>query len=108
MTEAGGRRIKRSLFLDVRSVRFLSTEEIGRARRVALLAQYLDAKERELAAYNEGLADRAVVDEINMRRLTNIGTFRAYILHYLTHHPRIRQDMTLLVRQLRNGSEISR
>ncbi|MFV8818591.1 mechanosensitive ion channel family protein [Haliea sp. E17] len=105
MSESGGRRIKRSLYIDAGTLRFLSPEEISRAGRVALLQDYLAGKQRELAEYNAGLADRQVVGEINMRRLTNIGTFRAYIYHYLKHHPRIRQDMTLIVRQLQAGAE---
>lgn len=105
MSEAGGRRIKRSLYLDAGSLRFLSREEIQRAGRVALLQEYLATKHGELEEYNNGLAERNIEGEINMRRLTNIGTFRAYILHYLTHHPRVRQDMTLMVRQLQPGAE---
>ncbi len=107
MAEAGGRRIKRSLFLDASSVRFLSPPEIERAHKVALLSDYLARKEAELAEYNSGLAQMQGEGEgeINMRRLTNIGTFRAYIYHYLKHHPMIRKDMTLLVRQLQAGAE---
>ncbi len=105
MSDSGGRRIKRSLFLDANSLRFLSAEEIERAGRVALLQDYLSGKQAELAEYNRALSERHIEGEINMRRLTNIGTFRAYIFHYLKHHPRIRQDMTLLVRQLQPGAE---
>ncbi len=105
MSESGGRRIKRSLYLDAGSLRFLDAGEIARARRVTLLQDYLANKERELEEYNSALAASAVEGEINMRRLTNIGTFRAYIYHYLKHHPKIRKDMTLMVRQLQPGSE---
>ncbi|TGD75830.1 mechanosensitive ion channel family protein [Mangrovimicrobium sediminis] len=105
MSESGGRRIKRSLYLDAGSVRFLTAAEIERARRVALLQDYLEDKENELAEYNRQLAARDIEGEINMRRLTNIGTFRAYIFQYLKHHPMIRQDMTLLVRQQQAAAE---
>ena len=69
---------------------------------------YLEGKEGELQKYNEELASPVATNpgtEVNKRRLTNIGTFRAYARRYLKHHPRIRQDMTLLVRQLSLGSE---
>jgi miniconductance mechanosensitive channel len=104
MSQAGGRRIKRALFLDVSSIRFQTKEEIDRFRRFALLEEYIDQKEKELATYNEGLP-RKVDANVNQRRLTNVGTFRTYVFNYLKHHPRIRQDMTLLVRQLAPGPE---
>ena len=98
MSESGGRRIKRAIHLDQSSIRFQTPEEIERFRRFALLEQYIDRKEKELADYNQGLPQE-VADDVNQRRLTNIGTFRAYTFNYLRHHPAIRQDMTLLVRQ---------
>ena len=104
MSQAGGRRIKRALFLDVSSIRFQTRDEIDRFRRFALLEDYIDRKEKELAAYNESLP-RQVDADVNQRRLTNIGTLRAYTFNYLKLHPRIRQDMTLLVRQLAPGPQ---
>ena len=98
MSESGGRRIKRAIHLDQSSIRFQTPEEIERFRRFALLDKYIDRKEKELADYNQGLPQE-VADDVNQRRLTNIGTFRAYSFNYLRHHPAIRQDMTLLVRQ---------
>ena len=72
-------------------------------RRFSLLEDYLANKQDELEKYNQVLAG-ATADEsddaVNMRRLTNIGTFRAYAWRYLKEHPKIRKDMTLLVRQL--------
>jgi miniconductance mechanosensitive channel len=104
MQEAGGRRIKRSINLDMNSIRFLSDAEIERFRSFALLRDYLEQKTAELAAYNAniGASDEPAV---NLRRLTNIGTLRAYIAGYLRHHPRIHQDMTLIVRQLQPGPD---
>ena len=100
MSEAGGRRIKRALYLDQKSVRFLEDGEEARLRRFRLIGDYIDGKQRELDAWNADLdADEAV----NARRMTNVGTFRAYAEHYLRHHPSVRQDMTLLVRQLQPG-----
>ncbi|MDR0587938.1 MAG: mechanosensitive ion channel family protein [Burkholderiales bacterium] len=97
MSESGGRRIKRSIFLDQHSVRFLSDEDIKHLERLKLIDAYLHSKENELNQWNEQLKN---VDAVNHRRLTNIGTFRAYVVHYLKNHPNIHPKMTLLVRQL--------
>lgn len=99
MQESGGRRIKRSLYLDQNSVHFLSADEQAGLRRFRLLDSYLKAKESELLSWNAQL-DESVRLPVNSRQLTNIGTFRAYVEQYLRHHPEIRQDMTLLVRQM--------
>ncbi|MEN0108126.1 MAG: mechanosensitive ion channel family protein [Pseudomonas sp.] len=99
MREAGGRRIKRSLHLDQNSVHFLSPEEIEHLRQFKLLAPYLKSKESELMSWNSQLEEPQRV-AVNTRRVTNIGTFRAYVENYLRQHSGIRQDMTLLVRQL--------
>ncbi|MGI9326788.1 MAG: mechanosensitive ion channel family protein [Pseudomonadales bacterium] len=99
MSESGGRRIKRSLLIDMASVRFLSSEEIKHFERFTLLRDYLDHKQAELTQYNQALA-APTDDDVNLRRLTNLGTVRAYLFNYLKHHPRIRKDMTLMVRQL--------
>jgi len=104
MSESGGRRIKRSLYFDVSSIRFQTDEEIEHFRRFVLLADYVDAKRRELAEYNARL-EGEVAEDVNRRRLTNIGTFRAYAFNYLKNHPRIRQDLTLIVRQLPAGPD---
>ncbi len=103
MQESGGRRIKRALLIDQSSVRFLEPEERARMRRIALIDDYLNDKRRELEAYNANLLARGK-DPVNTRRVTNIGTFRAYVSHYLRAHPGIHQDMTLLVRQLEPGA----
>ncbi len=99
MQEAGGRRIKRCLYLDQTSVRFLSPDEIARLQRFLLLGQYLSSKQSELLSWNADLAD-AAQEPANTRRVTNLGTFRAYVEHYLRQHPGINQSMTQLVRQL--------
>ena len=104
MSQSGGRRIKRSLYIDISSIRFLSDDEVENFRRLALLVDYIDQKAQELADYNAGL-DYAVDADVNHRRLTNVGTFRAYAYNYLKNHPKIRNDMTLLVRQLDPGPE---
>ena len=100
MSESGGRRIKRSLLIDMTTVRFLSEDEIARWHRFAPLAEYISAKSSELAEWNaESQPDGDLVGD--PRRLTNLGTFRAYVQAYLLAHPRLATDtMTMLVRQL--------
>ncbi|CAI08433.1 mechanosensitive ion channel family protein [Aromatoleum aromaticum] len=104
MRESGGRRIKRSLYLDQQSVRFLTDEERRRLDRFALLDGYLPAKEAELDAWNRALKGGSR-DVVNRRRVTNIGTFRAYVERYLRHHPGVHPGMTLMVRQLAPTSD---
>lgn len=99
MEEAGGRRIKRALWLDQTSVRFLERADLERLRRLRLIDDYLVHKSRELEDWNRGLQDWAR-EPANTRRMTNLGTFRVYVERYLRAHPGIHQDMTLLVRQL--------
>ncbi len=97
MEESSGRRIKRSLFISVHSVRFLSDDEILNLSKLMPLKAYVEEKQVALTASNSALCDS---DTLNKRRLTNIGTYRAYLEYYLRHHPMINQDMTLMVRQL--------
>ncbi|MBL8628027.1 MAG: mechanosensitive ion channel [Rhodospirillaceae bacterium] len=99
MSESGGRRIKRCLYLDQSCVRFLTRDEKSELSRFALLKPYLLRKERELERWNTTLNERGL-DSINYRALTNVGTFRAYIQAYIEAHPSIHQGMTRLVRQL--------
>lgn len=101
MSESGGRRIKRALHLDLSTVRFLTEEEIERLGRYELLAEYMARKRSELdehvAAKRAAATDGRIPER---RRLTNVGTFRAYVFAYLSAHPLIHPGMTLLVRQL--------
>ncbi|MGY4027093.1 mechanosensitive ion channel family protein [Aeromonas rivuli] len=99
MTEAGGRRIKRCVNIDITSVRFLEHDELLKLSHAKLLAPYLSRKEQELSRYNQQLAGE-LATPINGRHLTNLGTFRAYLQAYLQAHASIRKDMTLMVRQL--------
>ncbi|HET9048436.1 MAG TPA: mechanosensitive ion channel family protein [Chiayiivirga sp.] len=99
MTDAGGRRIKRSVLLDQTSVKFLDAEEQQKLCRFALISDYLDAKRSELDRYNARF-EASGIDPVNRRRVTNLGTFRAYVTAYLRAHPGVAQDMTLMVRQL--------
>ena len=104
MSESGGRRIKRQLRIDSATVRFLSDADIDRLERIALLAPYLAAKRQAVHSANAALGDGAAVPA-NLRRLTNIGTFRAYVQAYLQAHPGVHQGMTLMVRMLEPTAE---
>ena len=99
MEESGGRRIKRSINIDMKSVRFLDSELLEKFRKFAVLKDYIKKKEEEIEAYNQSLnLDPSVV--ANGRRMTNLGTFRIYLELYLQNHPEIHKDMTFLVRHL--------
>ena len=102
MQESAGRRIKRSIHIDVNSIRFCDEDALERYSKVDYIKDYIDAKKLELEQYNQQNVNDAE-SVANGRRLTNIGTFRAYILAYLQHHPNINQELTLLVRQLAPG-----
>lgn len=104
MQESGGRRIKRALYLDQTSVHFLKPEELDDLRDLRLLGTYLDDKEQELSEWNEKLGKWADKDPANTRRMTNLGSFRAYALRYLQAHPGINQNLSLMVRQLQPGA----
>ncbi len=99
MSEIGGRRIKRALNIDMRTIQFADEALLERFRHIRLLRPYLDAKLEEIQKHNADVGDD-LAELINGRRLTNIGTFRAYCAAYLRNHPKIRQDLTLMVRQL--------
>ena len=101
MSEAGARRIKRAIYLDTGSIRFLTAEEAARYKRFTLLGDYIDNKQRDLQSHNADQGD----GEVNFRRLTNVGTFRAYVENYLKANSHIHKGMTLLVRQLPPGPE---
>jgi miniconductance mechanosensitive channel len=103
MSEAGGRRIKRALHLDIRTIQFADEALLERCKRMRLLRPYLESKLEEIQKYNDHVGED-LSELINGRRLTNVGTFRAYCVAYLRKHPKIHQDMTLLVRQLTPGS----
>jgi len=99
MFDGGGRRIKRALCINMATIRFLSAEEIDRFGRFALLQGYIADKRDALQAHNARTEPGPAVPA-NTRRLTNIGTLRAYIVAYLRNHPKIHRGLTFLVRQL--------
>ena len=99
MEESGGRRIKRSINIDMNSVKFCSPELLDKLRKISLITDYIDGTEKELSAYNLARnIDNSVL--VNGRRQTNLGIFMAYLSAYLRNNPNIRLDMTFLVRQL--------
>ncbi len=100
MTEAGGRRIKRSLPIDQTSIRFCDSEMIGRFRGIDQLRPYLDSKLKELELASAGCASSInKMSPLNRRTLTNLGTFRAYATAYLESNAKLHNDMTFMVRQ---------
>jgi miniconductance mechanosensitive channel len=102
MQASGGRRIKRSICIDVSSIAFCTDEMIEKFKQIHYLKDYIDSKVQDIAEYNrENQIDDSVM--VNGRRLTNIGTYRAYISRYLEHHPGIHKGMTAMVRQLAPG-----
>ncbi len=99
MSESGGRRIKRAIYIDMSSVKFCTEEMLQKFKKIKYISEYIERKMEEVKGHN--LA--AGVDEselVNGRHLTNIGTFRAYVAAYLGNHPKIHQEMTFLVRHL--------
>ncbi|GGP47737.1 mechanosensitive ion channel family protein [Shewanella saliphila] len=103
MSESGGRRIKRSVNIDVNSIKFLTDEERIRLGKVNYLKEYLPQIFSEISAENANISD--IDMKVNGRHLTNIGTFRAYLQEYLRRHDKIHKDMTLMVRQLAPTTE---
>ena len=100
MSESGGRRIKRSILIDLRTIQFADSELLERFRDIRVLQPYLKEKLSEIQVHNKAIGND-LAELINGRHLTNVGTFRAYCLAYLRNHPKVHQSgMTLLVRQL--------
>ncbi len=99
MSESGGRRIKRSINIDMNSIRFCSEEMLEKYRKIEYIKGYLDRKEKEIQKYNSlHNVDQSVI--VNGRRQTNIGIFRAYIEMYLRNNAYVNQNLTCMVRQL--------
>ncbi len=101
MSESGGRRIKRSLFIDAESISFLSDQELAYLSTMEILKPYLETKLADIVQ-NPGSARE---EDLSRRRLTNLGTFRAYIQGYLERHPAINHQMICMVRQLQASSQ---
>ena len=99
MSESGGRRIKRSLFIDMNSIQLCTEELLEKFTHFELLKDYIEQKTREVADHNKSNSINTA-ELINGRRLTNVGTFRAYIEAYLRNNSKIHPEMTFLIRQL--------
>jgi miniconductance mechanosensitive channel len=99
MSESGGRRIKRAISMDMNTIQFCTEEMLERFSKIQYISDYIEEKKIELQEDNklENVDHSSIV---NGRRMTNIGTFRAYVKAYLTNHPMINKDMTFLIRQL--------
>ncbi|MGF9700628.1 mechanosensitive ion channel family protein [Paenibacillus sp. MABNR03] len=102
MQVSGGRRIKRSVYIDTSSITFCTEEMIKEFQKIHYLTEYIDTKLSEINEYN---MEHQINTEskVNGRQLTNVGVFREYIHQYLRNHPKIHKDMTLIVRQLAPG-----
>lgn len=99
MVQSGGRRIKRSVFIDTHSIKFVNPDLREKFKKYRLVKEYIEQRQKEIEEYNsQHQVDVSVL--INGRRMTNIGVFRKYIENYLKNHPRINPDMTIMVRQL--------
>ena len=102
MAESGGRRIKRSLFVDINSIKLCDSSMLDQYSTIKLLNKYIKTKQVEIKEYNKNIN---LENPINGRQLTNIGTFRAYIKAYLENNQNIHSKMTFLVRQLEPTKE---
>ena len=100
MSESPGRRIKRSILIDLNSIRFCDEALLESLASIQAISGYIREKQKEVQAFNQQLDTGGSDHPANGRRLTNIGTFRAYLVAFLRQHPLINQEMTLLVRQL--------
>jgi len=103
MEESGGRRIQRSIYFDVNSIRLVDEEMLKRFEKIKLIKPYLDGKKAEIEEWNREHGVKHLTETVNARRLTNIGTFRAYVLAYLNEHPQVNTDMMVMARQLQSS-----
>jgi miniconductance mechanosensitive channel len=102
MQETGGRRIKRSLYIDMTSICFCTPEMLAEFKHIHFLEEYIGAKEVEIEAWNQENRINPA-SKVNGRKLTNIGVYQVYIQNYLHRHPQIHQGLTMMVRQLAPG-----
>lgn len=99
MQEAGGRRIKRSINIDMRSVKFCTPEMLEKYKKIHHLKEYIEERQAEIDQYNKDMAiDDSVL--VNGRRMTNLGVFRKYLENYCSEHPRVNMDLTFIIRHL--------
>lgn len=99
MEESGGRRIKRSINIDMKSVRFFDEKLKAELKKVQLIRPYIEERESEIKKFNEEHQVDTTMP-VNGRRMTNLGVFRKYLEAYLKQHPKVRNEMTFLIRHL--------
>ncbi len=99
MEESDGRRIKRSIYIDMRSVKFCPPELIEKLKRIHFVKDYIEQRSKEIEEYNAKMGFDTTIP-VNGRRMTNLGIFRRYLEFYLRNNPKINQGATLMVRQL--------
>lgn len=104
MVDTKARRIMRSVFIDLKSVKFCDDQMIEKFEKINNLKDYISKKKLEIEEYNKKHNIDASV-EVNGRRLTNLGTFRVYLEKYLANHPDIQTDLIFMVRQLQSGEQ---
>lgn len=97
MQNSGGRRIKRSLFINMDSIKYLKDEDISRLKKISIISTYLETKQLEISTYNSNI-DKSVL--INGRNLTNVGVFRKYVETYIENHSAINKEMFIMTRHL--------
>lgn len=104
MKDSGARRIKRSIHIDVSTIRFMDDELMKQAEKLEPIRDYIKQRKQEIDLYNrEKGYDLSIPG--NGRRMTNIGTFRAYLWHWLQQHPKVNKNYTFLIRQLQSGPQ---
>jgi miniconductance mechanosensitive channel len=104
MSDSGGRRIKRAIYLKVSSFQFCDEKMLSQFKKYKLIQDYITTKENDVQKFNSEIIDNEIVS-VNIRRLTNIGVFRIYAEKYITAHPDINKDMIIMVRQLEATSK---
>ncbi|MEM5564769.1 mechanosensitive ion channel domain-containing protein [Psychroserpens sp. AS72] len=99
MQASGGRRIKRSIILKAKSIKYLNDKDIEKLKKIELITTYLNQRQKDINAFNEGKnVDKSVM--INGRNMTNLGVFRKYLQTYIEQHSAVNKDMFIMVRQL--------
>ena len=99
MQSSGGRRIKRSIILKAKSIKYLTDEDINKLKGIQLISTYIESRQKDIVAFNaDKQIDKSVL--INGRNMTNVGVFRKYMQTYIENHSAVNKDMTIMVRQL--------
>jgi miniconductance mechanosensitive channel len=99
MSNSDGRRIKRALYIKQDGIKYLTTSDVEKLKKIQIITKYLETRQEDIATYNtNNNIDKTVL--LNGRNLTNIGVFRKYMDTYLKNHSAINKDMMIMVRQL--------